>query len=303
MFSLPAVAVAQSSTQQASSLSTARPQSVTLGCDYKFVSSVEGIYPGKGGAFVEWDVPPFLMQLTFCKPGSGVTSVALPPSNAPQYGYTSMAGVQTTTLGTVLVLDSNNPPGFWICEGAQSSGCAIETNYITLPSGFCSSQPFGNCDPMGIAMDKHMNVYYADPSNADVVKCTYLSGYQTCSTVETLTGNPAGIYRASNGDLWVTDSSCAGNVWKNGAVVATMNDEVEGITISKANLDKAPHLYFAVTGRCFYGSAFIFDYTDRQIITPYGSPFSAPGDIPGITTKLWFTTGTLAKMYIAKDKV
>lgn len=292
------------------SIAFAQPDSVTASpCDYSyFKSHIEGAYPGSGGVFVEYDVSPVLMELTFCfANGKGIGSVASPPSTAPQYGYASMAGVSTKTLGIVLVLDVNDSnsspgPGFWFCEGATSKGCAIESTYITLPSGFCSVQSIGKCNPQGIALDKKMNVYYADPSNADVVKCTYVSGYQACSVIETLSNNPWGIFRASNGDIWVTDNSCSGNVWKNGALQFSFGGPLEGITISNANPSGKPHLYFATTARCgFYTFAFIYDYTDRTITTPPGAPFSGPNDIPSITTKLQFTTGNLGILYTLKD--
>lgn len=283
------------------------PQSVKVMCDYSFFKSqVEGAFATTGGVFVEYDVPPVLMQLTFCSSSGSVVSVATPPSGAPQYGYASMAGVKTSTAGTVLVLDvndSSNNPGFWFCEGATSSGCGIKSTYITLPSAFCSAQPFGACNPQGIALDNHLNVYYADPSNADVVKCTFLSGFRNCTAIEALSNNPAGIFRAPNGDLWVTDSSCAGTVWKNGVSQFSFGDQVEGITTSSSNPSRTSHVYFATTGRCFYGFAFIYDLADHQIVTPFGAPFSGPGDIPSITTKLQFTTGSNAIVYTAKDKV
>jgi hypothetical protein len=293
------------------SFALAQPNSVTANaCNYAyFKDHLEGAYAGPGGAFVEYDVSPELMFLTFCSSAGNLVDLGTPPTGAPPYGYASMGGISTKTLGTVLVLDVNDSnsspgPGFWFCFGATSTGCAIVSTYITLPSGFCSAQPIGQCNPQGIALDGKLNVYYADPSNADVVKCTYASGYQSCSVIEALTNQPWGIFRASNGDIWVTDHSCSGNVWKNGVSQFTFSDQLEGITISSANPSKTPHVYFATTARCgFYSFAFIYDLTDHTITTPPGAPFSGPNDIPSITTKLQFTSGATGVLYMLKDTV
>jgi hypothetical protein len=282
------------------------PNSVSAyGCNYTyFVGRTEGAYPASGGVFVEYDIAPVEMFLSYCS-SAGITEVASPPSGAPAAGYSSMGGV-STSIGTVLVLDSASTaspgPGFWFCEAVTTTHCGIESTYITLPSGFCSAQTAGRCDPQGIALDKKLNVYYADPLNAEVVECTLSSGYQTCTVKESLSGKPTELFRASNGDLWVTDASCAGNVWKNGAVQYTMDDQVEGITMSNANPSKTSHLYFAVTAACgFYSFGFVIDASDSTILTPLGSPFSGPAQIPFITTKLQFTTNTTETVYQIKD--
>lgn len=237
------------------------------------------------------------MFLSYCS-SKGISTVSQPPSGAPAYGYASMGGV-STSLGTVLVLDSDNPPGFWFCEAVRTTGCGIESTYINLPPGFCSAQLTGKCDPQGIALDKKLNVYYADPANSDVVKCTLSTGYQTCKQIETLSAKPTGIFRASNGDIWVTDESCAGNVWKNGAFQYSLSDSLGGITMSSSNPKKASHLYFAIDATCgFYPNAFVFDKTDDQALP---SPFSGSAQIPFITTKLQFTTNTTETVYLIKD--
>jgi hypothetical protein len=158
----------------------------------------------------------------------------------------------------------------------------------------------GFCNPIGIALDKKLNVYYADFSSAVVVKCTYASGYQSCKVIEKLSGNPWGLYLDSKGNIWVTDASCAGNVWKNGKSLVTLNDAVEGITNSSSNPSKTQHLYIGVTDFCgTYLNAFIFDLTDHNSLP---SPFSGPNSIPAISTTLVFSS-LRGAVYQDKDKV
>ena len=276
------------------------PSSVSAySCNYTyFIGRTEGAWPASGGVYVEYDIGTVEMFLSYCS-SKGISSVAYPPSGAPAWNYSSMGGVSTSLLGTVLALDSNNPPGFWLCEGVRTTGCNIESTYITLPSGFCSAQPTAKCDMQGIALDKNLNVYYADPANAEVVKCTLSSGYQTCTVIEKLSAKPTSIFRASSGEIWVTDASCSGNVWKNGVLQYSLSDSLGGITMSSSNPSKTSHLYFAIQATCgFYSYAFVFDKTDDQALP---SPFSGSAQIPFITTKLQFTTGNSETVYLIKD--
>jgi DNA-binding beta-propeller fold protein YncE len=253
-----------------------------------FPTSAVGIYSIKGGAILLTGDG----YLFFCTASTISGSIASPPT-APA-DYSGLAGIQTTAMGTVLVILNGNffstPPGFWLCEGATKTGCKTESKFYSVPSSFCSKFS-GGCFPQEVAIDSKLNVYYTDPNNGVVVKCTHSSSYKSCSVKETLSGKPFGIYlNPKNGDLWVTDFSCLGTVWKNGALQVQYGDSLEGITVSSNNPQHAPHVYFATTGSCIYGFAHIFDFTDKDIVLPMGQPFSSPGDIYDISTSLLFVT-------------
>lgn len=263
-------------------------------------SPTYGVYAVKGGAFVET----IDGKLWFCTSGGGAGSpIALPPSGTD--GYQGMGGIRESTLGIVLVLISYVNNGFWFCFGATTTGCTVESNFISLPSTFCKSLSAGYCDPGGAALDKNLNVYYVDISSAVVAKCTYSSSYKVCTVIENLSGNPFGIFRdPSNGDLWVTDLSCNGHVWKNGVIKYTLNDTLEGITMSAANPSKIPHLYVGVVALCgTFSFSTIYDVMDKTIVTPLGKPFSGSNDIPAISTKLQFTSGSIDKVFVTKDNI
>jgi hypothetical protein len=255
-----------------------------------------GIYPGpSNGVFVEDSNTGDLLWCGMVEP----IIIATPPAGGAGSGYyTGMAGVKTS-LGLVLVLDSIvSPTGMWFCEGATPSGCSIQSTFITFPSAFCASQPTGVCHPNGIALDGKLNIYYADGMNADVVKCTYASAYQSCTVLEYLTGfAPVGIFRTSSGDLWVSDVSCSGEVWKNGVVQFTVFEALDSITISSSNPSKSPHVYVGVSGLCTSTAAHIQDLTDGK---PLPTPLTGPTDLYGLTTKLQFTAGNNA-VYFVKD--
>jgi hypothetical protein len=210
-----------------------------------------------------------------------------------------MSGVKTS-LGLVLVLTSygTTPAGMWFCIGATSSGCDLQTSFIPLPADFCSGEHLKSCDPFGAALDGRLNVYYADGENAQVVKCTYASAYKTCSVIETLSNLPYGIFRTSTGDIWVSDFSCAGLVWKNGIVKHAVGDSLQGITVSKVNPHKSSHVYVGVTGGCTATAAHILDLNDG---TSLPSPLGGYSEIPGLTTKLQFSAFQVGAVYLAKD--
>src|SRR5262249_13161332 len=138
------------------------------------------------------------------------------PSN-----YFGMAGVKIGTIGTVLVLIRDGgdgvASGFWLCEGANTNtGCNIQSTYITLPSSFCSFEPEGFCYPDGVALDKKLNLYYADPLNNHVVKCTFASAYSTCLIPLGSIPEATGLFRDANGTLWTTGGGCNGDIYKDG---------------------------------------------------------------------------------------
>jgi hypothetical protein len=286
-----------------------RPASVSVGCNVSSSGTeVFGDYSTRSGTFFAFDGPGGNSAgIAVCYSDHSSYYVTFSPPGSITTDYFGMAGVQSSTLGLVLAvvnpIGDSGFGGFFFCFGAYASvkthtqGCAIESTLVNLPYSFCVTMPTGYCYPWGIALDKKLNVYYTDLANDVVVKCTYASGYQTCSVLETLSGGPAGIYLDSKGNIWVTDLSCTGNVWKNGNIVYTLGDSLWGITNSSANPQKTSQLYFGITGNCYYGESFVFDPNDDGafIIS------SSPGYVPGISTTLAATSGTSGVIYTLKD--
>jgi hypothetical protein len=255
-----------------------------------------GIYKGAGGAFVEdYNTG----QLLWCASGAA-TVIANPPGSVTGC-YFQMGGIPTS-VGLVLVLDSCYNQ-LWFCFGATSNGCSVQSEFISFPSSFCSTMSNGICNPDGIALDKKLNIYYTDQLNQVLVRCTYASGYHNCSTLETLSDLPSFLYRASNGDLWVSDQGCSGNVWKNGVLQYTFGDRTGPITVSSANIPKSPHMYIAIGGGCgTFSYSFVFDITDGESLP---SPFnpSTTTLISGLSTSLQISVYGNGNVYALKDKV
>ena len=272
-------------------------------CSFGVHVGPTGIYAIGTGVYVEdWDTG----NLMWCGKDGSQFIVESPPLDGGGLGYTGMAGVNTG-LGLVLVLVSwsaDAGPGLWFCFGAtpvQSSGCAFQSAFILLPSSFCATLKTGTCSPGGIALDSALNVYYTDFANAVVVKCSLLSANQHCAVIETLSRKPFGLYRnPATGDLWVSDDSCTGYVWKNGVVQYTLNDELEGITISSANPTKTPHVYVADTEFCsLTAPAHIQDLTDGKSLH---TPLTGAEEILGITTGLQFTAFDTGDVWSVRDR-
>jgi hypothetical protein len=255
-----------------------------------------GVYKGGfGGAYFEDDLTG---NLYWCAKG---TTHLVAESAFTSQPYEHMAGIVNSTYGLVLVLDLawTATPGFWFCYGASSTLCDGQSTFISLPSKFCSNMPAGDCLPAGIALDKKLNVYYVDPQNKVVVKCTSLSNYAHCKVIETLSDEPSNLFRDTHGNLWVTDDGCSGNVWENGVLQYSMSDSVGGITISSANPSKSPHLYLAINGGCgFYSISFIFDVTDANTVVAFTN---TTHDMLGLSAGLQFSDVYDAAVYQALD--
>jgi hypothetical protein len=238
----------------------------------------------------------------FCNQGA-TYQVALPPPNEERGqddAYWGLAGVNTKTYGLVLAA-MDNEGGFYFCIGADPEGCAIESDFNILTSTFCTLQPAGICNPVGIAMDKKLNIYYADPVNADVVECTFASHYTGCIQLETLSDFPTSIAFDPSGNIWISDNGCSGNVWKNGALQYSLEDSLGAVVWSKSNPTHAAHLYLAISATCgFYSFAGVYDVTDHTFLT---TPFSTGETIYGLSTHLQLTWGSAGDpVYQLKDR-
>jgi hypothetical protein len=275
------------------------PNAAKLVCAFGAHVKPSSLFPVKRGLFVEdWATG----DLDWCGNDGSTFLVAGPPAGGAGAGYIGM-GSATTGLGLVLGLMSwSTGPGVWFCIGAtpNAKGCVIESSFDKLPPAFCSSLPHGNCYPAGMTMDSELNIYYADFTNAVVVKCNLLSANQGCSVIETLAGKPYGIFRdATTGNIWVTDDSCTGRVWENGVIQDTLGDALEGITVSSANPYSSPHVYVADTKFCIFASPTIVDLTDGVSLH---TPVTSPQEIAGLTNKLQFAVLDTGNIYSLHDK-
>jgi len=266
-----------------------------------------GIYPAKGGAFVEdWSTG----NLVFCSGGTSKT-IAMPPAGGASNGYWGMAGIQTTptTLGLLLLLISSSLQGFWLCGRATSAGCGLSGSvFITLPASFCSSEPTHTCDPRGVALDNSLNVYYVDGNNAKLVECTYTSNYQTCSNLpasSALSGHvPEGLVLKGT-SFYISDGGCSGKVWKGTksslSVIASKGEDLSSIALSAKNPTKTTHVYVGYAGGdCTTNPTKILDLTDRKVV--FSQPFQSIGfGVPGLDSNLQFTIYSPGAAYQASD--
>jgi hypothetical protein len=268
-------------------------------CDPVTINPSPGIYAGpKGGVYF---ADQYAGGIWFCTSKGVISFVGGPPSGAPTgFYYDGLNGVVSKDFGLVLVVMNINIPGFWLCIGATTTGCTIVSQMITLPSGFCSTQPTGGCSPWGVVMDKKLNVYYADPYNQDVVKCTYSSQYRTCTEIENLSGSsPEELTFDPSGNLWVTDASTAGNVWENGVLQYSLSAPLGGIVWSKDNAAKTLQLYIAIDGgTATFPNAFVFDVTDDHILTP---TFSGSSIFYSLTSNLQVSASSGDVIYQMTD--
>jgi len=282
---------------------TLLPPLVRQLCSVPYLVST-GIYAGDGaggGAFVEdW----ITGNLLWCNAGVAKV-IATPPAGYSSYGYAGIGGVMFCSGALcqpqlVLVLLSWSVEGFYLCFGATPSGCGSSSPFITLPSSFCASMLFGMCGPYGAALDRHLNLYYVDTLNGVVVECSSHSAYQSCTVLENLYPYvPIGIFLMANGNLWVSDFSCTGNVWLNGVVKYTVGDMLEGITMSSANPSHALHVYVGDTGMCTGFPAHVLDVTDGDSMP---TPFTGANEIPDVTPVLQFTSAFVGAVFVTQDR-
>jgi hypothetical protein len=252
--------------------------------------TVGGIYPANGGAFVEDFVTG---NLVFCGAGSSKI-LAMPPPGAlgAQDYYNAMTGIETESSGLVLALASDNHEGFWLCFNASTSGCGSKSSFISLPSSFCSTESMGLCYIAGIALDGSLNFYYVDNYNAQLIECTAVSNYQSCSSLgasKYLAGyNPFGLYLDGT-TFYIADNSCAGTVWEGTASsltkIGSMGGALTGITVTGLNPSQSDvYVAFNSCALPFFPN-YILDLTNGTKV----SNTSGEDVIAGIDSALQFT--------------
>lgn len=238
-----------------------------------------GIYPiSKKAAYVEnWSTG----DIAAC--GSGIaTTIATPPSGYSAEGYYGIAGAKDSGKLDLILLSFEVPGGYY-CLGASSSGCASTAAFV-LPSTFCSSEPYGFCNPDGVVLSKNLAFTYVDVVNQQMVSCT---AYATSCAVDAASSAFSG-YKPVNiaqlgSKLAVSDNSCSGLVWEGSTtsmkVVASIGDSLQGIAFhSKV-------LYVADDGICTDTAAHIINLKTGASLP---TPLTAPDQIVGLDSDLQF---------------
>ncbi len=252
-------------------------------------------------------------NLYYCDVNSNDYPVAAPPAgDSGQYGglggwdtwYNYTASNQSTVPsdGGNLTLVETSSKGMLFCYDATIHQCNPFTFY-PFPVSYCSQLPNKYCDPVGTVLDSNLNVYWVDPVNSILTECSPPYVYaSSCTTLIKSSqfeefGNPvypvglALVNSSSTGwQFYISDASCAGNVWRTSAGinwqlsrVATLNDSLSGIGSSTYETpSNALQIFVGDTGTCHGSSPKIVD-----ISTPTPSfPFSMPIKLTGRTMYL-----------------
>lgn len=271
---------------------------IKLVCGFSSPFRIGGIATGPGGQFIErWDTG----DLWFYDATSGTCKLI---HVAPNGGYCSPGStcgyVGIASKGSLVALISWGVDGLWTCTfSSQSHSCASVSAFIHLPSAFCSSMPTGFCNPDGVAFDQANNLWYVDVVNGVEVELTQVSHYMKVGTVY-FYGAPIDdiAIDPANGNHWVSDYTCAGNVYKNTVPVSSAGDALGSIALSNLNPSHVTHVYVGVTAQCGnYPFAFVGDQNEF-IILP--TPFTSSNPTPGISTRLYFSD-FFGHVWLTKD--
>ena len=249
-----------------------------------------GAYPASGGVYVESYTRG---DLDFCSGGVSKTLVAHKLSPDPSQ-WQGMGAVIDTNGCLDLAMTSQSPPAFSIFECVAPTGAALEVSN-PLPSSFCKAEQTGLCFPAGTAIDKNLNLYYVDPVNGQLVECTRLSMWNTCSALPASSAltpyEPTGLYLKGT-TFYVAGwgGTCSGKVWKGTSsslhVIATLGDQLDSVSLSTRNPLKTAHVYVGASGACT-GSAAVIDVTDGTFLP---SAPAGPANIYGLDSRLQFAT-------------
>jgi hypothetical protein len=259
---------------------------VTLACRFSSPFLVGGVATGPGGQFVErWDTGDLWFYNTTSRT---CRLIHYAPSGArctpgSQCGYIGMA-----SKGSLVALISWDREGLWTCAFSSTGHCTSVSAFISLPSVFCSSMPSGFCNPDGAAIDAGGNFWYVDVVNGVEVELTAASHYTRVGTVFYYGMPIDGIaIDLTTGNHWVSDYTCAGNVYRNRALVSSAGDALGSIALSNLNPSHTTHVYVGVTAECGnYPGAFVGDQNEFVVLP---TPFSSANPIPGISTRLFFS--------------
>lgn len=271
---------------------TSAVKGVSTICTLPF-NDTYGVYPAKGGAYVEDGTTGWLI---FCSKGHG-TILDTPPLIYP--GYWGMAGV--VVKGSLDLLLSNTiKNGFYYCTGVTPTGVAACSSFISL------SPCFSYC-PYGIATDNKLDIYFVkgigSPSGAPTaMECTAASLYSKCKTLYTFPvgSAPVAITRY-HGTLWFAGDNCTtGAIWKGSILAYSLpapDSALTSIAWSTDNPSKTANLYVGDSGTVWSTGAscgvagFAAHILDVTTMVPQPTPFTGSNLIPGLDSSLQFTNG------------
>lgn len=215
--------------------------------------------------------------------------------------YSSNMSTYNPSTGILYLVETSAPlQGMIFCYEATVHGCKLGATWYNFPSSYCSQFSDG-CDPVGTVLDANLNVYWVDPVNSVLTEC-YAPEYLSCSTLVTSSQfqqydrngkpvQPVGL-GFINGTLpdetpgwqfYISDASCAGNVWVTSSVsgwslslLKSLGDSLSGIGSSTNGTPKSyQQIFIADTGSCTNSPARILD------ISPAPITISIPGTTIG----------------------
>ncbi|HXZ89995.1 MAG TPA: hypothetical protein VEG61_02935 [Candidatus Dormibacteraeota bacterium] len=267
-------------------------------CTFSSSFDVGGVATGSGGQFFSrWDTGSLWF---YNKSSKRCTFVhAAPPGGACSAG-SNCGYVGIASKGSLVALISWGLGGLWTCIFSSATGkCSSVSAFIRLPGTFCSSTSSGFCNPDGAAFDISGNLWYADIVNGVEVELTATSHFKHVGATLYYGAPIDGVaIDPATGNQWVSDYTCAGDVYENGGLVSQAGDAIGSIALSNLNPSHTTHVYVGVTAACGnYPYAFVGDENDF-IILP--TPFSSPNPIMGISSQLYFSD-FFGHVWLTKD--
>ena len=264
---------------------------------------ISGVVSGAGGVFyANWGSG----ELYHWDSVHGTTALYWQCSGCGGYG---IAAASTGSNSYRVAVSDWINSGIYYCNNVTATSVGSCSGFITIDPSFCSTMPVGYCNPDGMDFDKSLNLYYVDSENNVEVELTAASGYTHAILYRTF---PAGdsvvniFIDQTNLTQYVTDNSCAGHVYANGKLIATLGQSLEGVTISSQNPENKSHLYVALDGYCITtGSSSypkILDLTDGHSLATWDIPSSsATSTIAGISTNLYFSVTESGAVWETQD--
>jgi hypothetical protein len=223
-------------------------------------------------------------NLYYCDIRPKVFSIfALPAEYQGSYG--ALGGFDTWYLanmsskfynapgGTLALVEiSDQLQGMVFCYHAEKTGCKNGLKFLSFPASYCDQFASG-CQPTGVTIDANWNVFWTDPVNQVFTECFY-PDYTTCSTLinssQFGTSRPYGLallngtapYMTPGWQFYITDSSCAGDVYTTTAanwnltLLSSVGNSLSGIGSStEGTPHHYQHVFVGDTGSCSSGNS------------------------------------------------
>ena len=208
---------------------------------------ISGVVSGAGGVFfANWGSG----ELYHWDSVHGITALYWQCSGCGGYG---IAAASTGSDSYRVAVSDWINSGIYYCNNVTATTVGSCSGFITIDPTFCSTMPAGYCNPDGMDFDKSLNLFYVDAVNNVEVELTAVSGYTHAILYRTFPAGDAVVnifIDQTNQTQYVTDNSCAGHVYANGKLIATLGQSLQAVTISSQNPDHKDHLYVALDGDC-----------------------------------------------------